>query len=110
MESYIPGKHVYFCCKDDLVWVKARCYRSQEKNESMHELKLVISSITPYHVTRVFCLCVAGSSGMFSHTVGLLKQLIYYVMMKLKSVPADLTCNIYFLYLTFRLGHNYVRL
>lgn len=37
MESYIPGKHVLFCCKDDLVWVKARCYHSQKKNESMHE-------------------------------------------------------------------------
>ena len=32
-----------------------------------------------------------GSSRMYSHFVGLLKQLIYYVMMKLKSVSADHT-------------------
>ena len=68
---------------------KARCYRSQKKNEAMHELKVVISSMPPYQVTKAFCSCAAGSSGI----VGLLKQLIHYVMMKLKSVPADLTCT-----------------
>ena len=93
MESYIPGRYVQFCCKENVVWIKARCYRSQKKNDAMHELKLAISSTIPYHVTRAFCSCVAGSSGICSHTVGLLKQLIHYVMMKLKSVPADLTCT-----------------
>ena len=26
MESYIPGKYVQFCCKDDLVWIQVRCH------------------------------------------------------------------------------------
>ena len=93
MESYIPGRHVRFCCKNDLVYVQARCYRSQKKNDSMHELKVAISSRPPYQVAKAFCSCVAGSSGMCSHTVGLLKQLIHYVLMKLKSVSADLSCT-----------------
>ena len=93
MESYIPGKYVRFCCKDDLVWVQAHCYRSQKKNDPMHQLKLAISCNAPYHVVKAYCSCVAGCSGMCSHVVGLLKQLIHYVMMKLKSVSADLTCT-----------------
>ena len=94
MESYIPGKHVRFCCKDDIVWVQARCYRSQKKkNDTMHQLKVAISCNAPYHVVRAYCSCVPGCSGMYSHIVGLLKQLIHYTMMKLQSVPADLTCT-----------------
>ena len=38
MESYIPGKHVRFCCKQGQVWVRARCYRSQKRNDPMHRV------------------------------------------------------------------------
>ena len=93
MESYIPGKHIRFCCKDGTVWVQARCYRSQKKYDAMHQLKLAISSNAPYHVVKAYCSCVAGCSGMYSHVFGLLKQLIHYVMIKLQSVPADLACT-----------------
>ena len=31
MEGYIPGKYVMFCLKNDVIWVKAHCYRSQNK-------------------------------------------------------------------------------
>jgi len=89
MESCIPGKYVRFCSKDGLVWVQARCYRSQRKNDAM----LVISNTPPYHVAKAFCSCTAGASGMCSHVVGLLKQMIHYVMMRLTHVPTDLTCT-----------------
>ena len=59
----------------------------------MHQLKLAVSCSAPYHVVRANCSCVAGCSGICSHIVGLLKQLIHYMMMKLQSVPADLTCT-----------------
>jgi len=59
----------------------------------MHQLKLAISSNAPYHVVKEYCSCVAGCSGMCSHVVGLLKQLIHYVMLKLQSVPSDLVCT-----------------
>ena len=57
----------------------------------MHQLKLAISCNPPYHVAKAYCSCVTGCSGMCSHIVGLLKQLIYYAMMKQKSVHVDLT-------------------
>ena len=80
MESYIPGRHIRFCCNDNLVRIQACCYRSQKKNDSMHELKIAISSHAPHHVVKAFCTCTAGSAGMCSHIVGLLKQLIHYVL------------------------------
>ena len=54
-------------------------------------MKLTISSSTPYHVVKAYCSCVAGCSGMCSHIVGLLKQLTHNVVIKLQSVPADIT-------------------
>ena len=59
----------------------------------MHELKLVILSHAQHHVAKAFCSCIAGSAGICSHIVGLLKQLIHYVLMKLNYVPVDLTCT-----------------
>jgi len=93
MEGYIPGKNVMFCLKNDAVWIKARCYRSQKKNDKMHEVRLAISSNYPHHVTRAACSCVAGKAGMCSHVIGLLKQIIHYAMMKLQSVPEDMACT-----------------
>jgi len=91
MESYIPGKHVMFCLKDRVIWIKASCYRSQKKHDTMHEVKVAIANEYPHHVTRATCLCVTGKAGIYSHVIGLLKQIIY-VMMKFKSVPEDLSC------------------
>jgi len=56
----------------------------------MHDAKVAIATQNPYHVTRAFCSCVAG---ICSHVVGLLKQIIHYVMMKFKFVPEDLCCT-----------------
>ena len=93
MEGYIPGKHVMFCLKDGIIWIKARCYHSQKKHDAMHEVKVAITNEYPHHVTRAACSCVAGKAGMCSHVIGLLKQIIHYAMMKNKSVPSDLSCT-----------------
>ena len=93
MEDYIPGKYVMFCQKENTVCVKARCYRSQKKNDAMHVLHVILSCDAPYDVTTANCSCTAGKSGMCSHVVGLLKQLIHYVSMKMKTVPVDLSCT-----------------
>ena len=93
MESYIPGRFIHFCCKHGQVWIQARCYRSQKKNDPMHQLKIALAKDSPHYVTKAYCSCIAGKSGMCSHVVGLLKQLIHYVMMKVKAVPVDLTCT-----------------
>lgn len=93
MEGYIPGKHVMFCVKDEILWIKAQCYHSQKKHAAMHNIRVAITTQYPCHVTRAFCTCVAGKAGMCSHVVGLLKQILHYVMMKCKSVPEDLCCT-----------------
>ena len=61
-----------------------------KKNDAMHQLSLAISCNVPYHVVKTYCSCIAGCSGMCNHIVGLLKQLINYVMMNLKFVPVNL--------------------
>ena len=59
----------------------------------MHKLKLVISSHVPHHVAKAFHSCIAESAAMCSHIVGLLKQLMHYVLMKFNHVTVDLTCT-----------------
>ena len=93
MEGYIPGKHVMFCVKDGVIWIKAWCYHSQLKHDTMYEIRVAIANEYPNHMTKAACLCVAGKTGMCSHVIRVLKQIIHYVMMKLKSVPSDLSCT-----------------
>ena len=93
MESYIPGRYVRFCCKEGQIWVRARCYRSQKKNDSMHYVNVALACESPHFVTRALCSCIAGKSRMCSHVVGVLKQLIHYALMKVQTVPDDLTCT-----------------
>ena len=59
----------------------------------MHVLRITLSYDAPYHVTAANCSCTAGKSGMCSHVVSLLKQLIHYVNMKMTAVPIDLSCT-----------------
>ena len=59
----------------------------------MLEIKVAIANEYPNHVTGTVCSCVAGKAGMCSHVIGLLKQIIHYVMMKHQSVPGDLLCT-----------------
>ena len=91
--GYIPGKYLMFCTINNSIFIKARCYRSQKKHDTMHEVKVAISSVYSHSVTRAVCSCVAGKGGMCSHAIGLLKQIIHYVMMKLQYVPEDMTCT-----------------
>ena len=70
MESYIPGRYVRFCCKDGQIWIRARCYRSQKKNDSMLYVNVALACEPPHYVTRALCSCTAGKSGMCSHVVG----------------------------------------
>ena len=93
MEGYIPEKHVMFCLKDNVIWIKANCYHSLKNYDAIHEVKVAIANEYPHHVTQATCSCVAGKAGMCSHVIDLLKQIIHYVMMKLKSVPEDLSCT-----------------
>ena len=80
-----------FCCIENAVYVKACCYHCQKKNDSMHTLHIMLLCDTPYHGIVASCSCTASKSGVCSHVVGLLKQLIHYVSMKMTAVPDDLS-------------------
>ena len=82
-----------FCVQDGVIWIKARCYHSQKKHDTMHEIRVAIANEYPNHVTKATCSCVAEKTGMCSHVIGVPKQIIHYVMMKLKSVSSDLSCT-----------------
>jgi len=77
MEGYIPEKHVMFCLKDNVIWIKANCYHSQKNYDAIHEVKVAIANEYPHHVTQATCSCVAGKAGMCSHVIDLLKQIIH---------------------------------
>ena len=55
MEGYIPRKHVMFCLKDEIVWIKV--LPQSEETCVMHDIKVAIT-IQLCHVTRAFCSCV----------------------------------------------------
>jgi len=85
MEGYIPGKHVMFCLKNDVVWIKARCYCSQKKNDKIHEVQLAISSNYPHHVAMAACSYVAGKAEMCSHVIGLYSSIALMSVLSLKQ-------------------------
>ena len=57
----------------------------------MHMLHIMILCNDPYDATTANCSCTAGISRICSHVAGLLRQLIYNVNMKMKTVPVDLS-------------------
>ena len=77
MEGYIPGRYIYMFC---------------HRENTMCESSLLLCD-SPYNVTTANCSYTTGKSGMCSHVVGLLKQLIHCVSMKITTVPVDLSCT-----------------
>lgn len=66
--------------------VKGKCFRSQKKNDSPHDVKILI---THDNVHSAFCSCTIGKSGHCGHITALLYQLAHYKMMKLVLIPTD---------------------
>ena len=63
VKHYRESKNFYF---------RARCYRSLQKNESPHKIKLAISTEQPFDVLASLCTCVAACVGFCNHVVGLM--------------------------------------
>ena len=59
----------------------------------MHYVNIALACEPSHLVTRALCSCIAGKSRMCSHVVGVLKQLIHYALMKVKTVSDDITCT-----------------
>ena len=57
----------------------------------MHMLHIMLLCNAPYDATTANCSSTADISRVCSHVAGLLKQLIYNVNMKMKTVSVDLS-------------------
>ncbi|XP_076116381.1 uncharacterized protein LOC143083892 [Mytilus galloprovincialis] len=67
--------------------VKGKCFRSQRKNESPHDVKIMING---GQIEYSFCTCTIGQSGYCGHVSALLYQLAHYKSLKMKLIPTDI--------------------
>ena len=77
--------------KDNEVHVKGKCYRSQRKSESPHNV-LVLLSVTG-NVVKAKCSCPAGANGYCNHTMGLLYLIDHVIKLKRPLFPTSGTCT-----------------
>ena len=79
---------MWVCTKDECVYVKAKCYRSQKTKQQPHDLWCVITSNEPSETKHAYCKCVAGASGFCNHVFGLLYQISHLSKSGAKDIPA----------------------
>eukprot|EP00795_Rhopilema_esculentum_P011155 gene11155-20039_t len=92
--GFIDWEHLEFMRKDGSECIiRGTCYQSMKKNESPHQLKVVLSSCsaTTQLVFRQ-CSCVAGK-GICNHIVALLYTLAHFKTAGYKIVPPIVTCT-----------------
>ena len=77
--------------QESFVYVRARCYRSQRKNQSPHSINIRLSD--DGHVADAKCSCAAGVQGLCNHVVGLLYNVNHVTVMGLKKFPEAGTCT-----------------
>lgn len=69
--------------------VRAKCFRSQKKNETPHDVEVVIKKGPVFEREDSKCSCAIGISGSCGHIVGLLYSLAHMKASNLKAVPTD---------------------
>ncbi|XP_062603500.1 uncharacterized protein LOC134265275, partial [Saccostrea cucullata] len=69
--------------------IRARCYRSQKKNESPHDVEVVIKKGPVFGREDSKCSCAVGRSGCCGHIVGVLYSIAHMKASNLKAVPTD---------------------
>ncbi|XP_056000210.1 uncharacterized protein LOC125676125 [Ostrea edulis] len=67
--------------------VKGKCHRSQRKNESPHDIEIVLLDGPCVESSR--CSCTIGQSGHCGHVTGLLFTLAHMKSANLKCIPSD---------------------
>ncbi|CAG9769732.1 unnamed protein product [Ceutorhynchus assimilis] len=86
-EGYI---HDVFIHKNECT-IKAKCYRSQKKNEKPHSLHLKFASVDL--MVEAHCTCEAGNSESCNHVVGLAYFLQHLILNGFKEVPESASCT-----------------
>ncbi|XP_062581922.1 uncharacterized protein LOC134243706 [Saccostrea cucullata] len=80
---------VYALDGDEGCLIRARCYRSQKKNESPHDVEVVIKKGPVFGREDSKCSCAVGRSGSCGHIVGVLYSIAHMKASNLKAVPTD---------------------
>lgn len=86
-ENYVH--EVWVCFKDEQVYFKAKCLRSQKTKAEPHAIWCVLSCTLPYEVFHAYCTCVAGTSGFCNHVFALLHQISHYSKSGMKEIKPD---------------------
>ena len=84
-EGYIHD----YCIKmtPTAIFIKAKCFPSQRKNEKAHQCWCVLSRSGT--VLHAYCTCVAGASGFCNHVCALLYQTSHFSKRGMEKVPPD---------------------
>uniref|UniRef100_A0A8W8NUK7 SWIM-type domain-containing protein n=1 Tax=Magallana gigas TaxID=29159 RepID=A0A8W8NUK7_MAGGI len=88
-EKYVTDVRVYAFDGTDGCLVRAKCFRSQKKNETPHDVEVVIKKGPVFGREDSKCSCAIGTSGSCGHIVGLLYSLAHMKASNLKAVPTD---------------------
>ncbi|XP_048257436.1 uncharacterized protein LOC124116966 [Haliotis rufescens] len=75
-------------CDDNCCRLTARCYRSQRKNESPHDIQIMLHS-EPVSVSCASCSCAIGLSQCCGHITGTLYLVAHYKLCGVRSIPQD---------------------
>ncbi|KAJ8307432.1 hypothetical protein KUTeg_015516, partial [Tegillarca granosa] len=85
-EKYVTGITVHKLEKGCMI--RAKCYRSQKKNESPHDVEVMLRD-GPI-IESGLCSCTIGKLGTCGHVTGLLYCLAHMKTSQMKAVPADI--------------------
>jgi len=84
--------HDVLCGQNDgEVHVKGKCYRSQKKNQTPHNVLIKLSKSGNVNMAR--CSCAAGANGYCNHTMGLLYLIDHVIKLKAPTFPKVGTCT-----------------
>ena len=77
---------------DQYCYLKAKCFRSQRKNQQPHQINVAIDGAS-CDIMAAKCSCVAGSTGYCNHVIGLLYLVDHSKKMQLTEFPQEGTCT-----------------
>ncbi|KAK3099804.1 hypothetical protein FSP39_010007 [Pinctada imbricata] len=86
-EGYIHAIKLYPDESTDICTVKGKCYRSQKRNESPHEIEIVVHKDKT--ISSSNCSCTIGKCGHCGHVTAMLYQLAHYKQAEIKFIPTD---------------------
>ncbi len=87
-EQYVHD--IWACMSKNILFFKAKCFRSQRKDAPPHTLWCGLSE-RDHTVLKAACSCVAGQSGYCNHILALLYQISHFSKSGATCIPADLS-------------------